>query len=157
MCRSGLMKLAIFFLLTTGAAAESSVPCMDASCPAKAAALLQAQAGVQVVPQNISNAKVVLKSALAAFLRKDNDALEKFLGQKGGQPLSEGMMLMLRECFESLDTDRSGKIDKHEFRKAFANSGMQVSDKEMNMMVDQADINGDGEIDFDEFVKLMTS
>jgi len=151
------MKLAIFFLLTTGAAAESSVPCMDASCPAKAAALLQAQAGIQV-PQNISSAKVrpVLKSALAAFLRqKDNDAVAKFLGQKGGHPLSEEQMLMIRECFEFFDTDRSGKIDNHEFRELIAHTGIPVSDKEINMVMDSADINGDGEIDFDEFVKLM--
>lgn len=149
------MKLAIFFLFTTGAAAESSVPCMDASCPAKAAALLQAQAGIQL-PQNIS-AKVpqVLKSALAAFLRKDNDAVAKFLGQKGGHPLSEEQMLMIRECFEFFDTDRSGKIDNHEFRELIAHTGIPVSDKEINMVMDSADINGDGEIDFDEFVKLM--
>ena len=128
MCRSGLMKPAIFFLLTTGAAAESSVPCMDASCPAKAAALLQAQAGIQL-PQN-SSAKVrpVLKSALAAFLRKDNDAVAKFLGQKGGDP-DEEYRIYLNEAFDEVfDADHSGEISRHEFLEAMIEIKKAVED-----------------------------
>jgi Ca2+-binding EF-hand superfamily protein len=35
------------------------------------------------------------------------------------------------------------------------NLGEKLTDEEVNQMIRQADINGDGQVDYEEFVKMM--
>ena len=62
----------------------------------------------------------------------------------------------MRAAFASFDKDGSGSISVEELREVLVeNLGQQVSDDELDRLVKLADANGDGEIDFDEFVKLL--
>lgn len=62
-------------------------------------------------------------------------------------------------CFPFLcaqDKDGSGKIDATELRNIMLSLGENLSDEEVNQMIKEADLNGDGEIDFDEFMRMLS-
>lgn len=58
----------------------------------------------------------------------------------------------LQEVFESFDTDGSGKIDIDELQAAEELLGKFMSPQQIAAMLDAADENEDGEIDFEEFM-----
>ena len=58
----------------------------------------------------------------------------------------------LIECFQNYDEDRSGKIDFNEFCKILRPQNEEEK-KELKILYDQFDDNGDGEIDIDEFIQ----
>lgn len=62
----------------------------------------------------------------------------------------------LRAAFDAFDKDGSGDLDADELRHVIKNLGLVASDVEVDEMVRQADTDGNGSIDFDEFVELMT-
>jgi Ca2+-binding EF-hand superfamily protein len=40
-------------------------------------------------------------------------------------------------------------------RHVMINLGEKLTDEEVNQMIQEADINGDGQVDYEEFVKMM--
>ncbi|OMJ68149.1 hypothetical protein SteCoe_34487 [Stentor coeruleus] len=59
----------------------------------------------------------------------------------------------LEIAFKALDADHSGKISKEELMIAFG--GSHMSSKIFKEMIDEADLDGDGEIDLEEFCTYM--
>ena len=53
------------------------------------------------------------------------------------------------------DKDGNGKISKEELKLVMKNLGENLTDEEINEMIREADDDGDGHVDFDEFVKMM--
>ena len=60
----------------------------------------------------------------------------------------------LTAAFKVFDTDGNGTISPEELKDVLSSSG-QISDETVEDIVEQADSNKDGEIEFDEFCKLM--
>jgi calcium-dependent protein kinase len=58
----------------------------------------------------------------------------------------------LRDAFKLFDEDKSGKISKSEISKVLK---FKKSGTEMTKLFEKYDLNGDGEIDFDEFLNMM--
>lgn len=63
----------------------------------------------------------------------------------------------LRRTFEIFDTDGSGKISSTELKQVMEKLGEQLDDFQISEMIREADKDGDGEIDFDEFVRMVTN
>merc|ERR1712129_96500 len=63
----------------------------------------------------------------------------------------------LRKVFGLLDFDKNGTISASELYSALESIGLEekLTKKECEKMVDECDENGDGEIDFEEFIKLF--
>ena len=59
----------------------------------------------------------------------------------------------LEKAFKALDADHSGKISKEELMAAFG--GSHMSSSHFEEMINEADTNGDGEIDLEEFCNYM--
>ena len=59
-----------------------------------------------------------------------------------------------RASFDMYDRDGNGSISLLELREVLRNLGEKVTDDEINQIVRLADQDGDGEIDYDEFVEL---
>lgn len=57
-------------------------------------------------------------------------------------------------CFNLFDRDKSGSISIHEFQKKFQKAG-GVDNNMWKEMINEADKNGDGVIDFQEFKELL--
>jgi len=65
----------------------------------------------------------------------------------------------LRSAFKLFDQDNSGKIDRDEILKLLAGDSFQgVYTKDaLDKAISEVDENGDGEIDFEEFLSMMKS
>ena len=64
----------------------------------------------------------------------------------------------LRTAFDMFDKDKSGKIDVSEIMQMIGEEGMgdySVTRQQIEENIAEFDQNGDGEIDFDEFVNMM--
>ena len=59
------------------------------------------------------------------------------------------------EAFHVFDEDGSGAISAAEFKHVMTNLGDKLTEKEVDNLFREGDIDQDGQIDFDEFVKLM--
>lgn len=55
------------------------------------------------------------------------------------------------------DTDNSGKIDASEVKTLLEGEDFkdQISKDQLNRIIKEVDANGDGEIDFEEFLSMM--
>eukprot|EP01017_Pseudomicrothorax_dubius_P037118 TRINITY_DN539_c0_g1_i3.p1 TRINITY_DN539_c0_g1~~TRINITY_DN539_c0_g1_i3.p1 ORF type:complete len:233 (-),score=81.63 TRINITY_DN539_c0_g1_i3:130-828(-) len=62
----------------------------------------------------------------------------------------------LRAMFEKFDLDKSGKISAEELRTVLSGDDFNLPKDEVERMIRQADSNGDGEIDYNEIVQLLT-
>ncbi|THD22674.1 hypothetical protein D915_006608 [Fasciola hepatica] len=62
----------------------------------------------------------------------------------------------LREVFQKMDHDGNGKLERHEIRHVLTASGFPVNTEEVERIMSIVDRNGDGYIDYDEFVILLT-
>merc|ERR1712230_318902 len=69
--------------------------------------------------------------------------------------LSDQQIKEMREAFDLFDTDGGGTIDAAELETAMTALGFTPSKGEINKMVGDLDKDGDGTIDWDEFVLLM--
>ena len=64
----------------------------------------------------------------------------------------------LIEAFKILDTDNSGHIEKNELQdllRSFSKLGEDIPQEEIDFMMRECDVDGDGKISFDEFAKVM--
>lgn len=65
--------------------------------------------------------------------------------------------LTLLAAFDLFDTDGSGTIDPKELRAAMQSLGFEAKNQTIYQMIKDIDRDESGEIDFDEFLHLMTS
>ncbi|XP_002737577.1 uncharacterized protein LOC100369336 [Saccoglossus kowalevskii] len=61
------------------------------------------------------------------------------------------------EAFRAMDIDGSGTISAEELREVVKRLGEDLTEDDIQEMVELVDENGDGEIDYGEFVKIMRS
>merc|ERR1712057_74931 len=78
----------------------------------------------------------------------------KSMKKKGG--LTEEQMEEIREAFSLFDADASGMIDVRELKAAMRALGFEVKNEELKKMVSDVDNDGNGTIEFAEFLAMMT-
>ncbi|KAH0734769.1 hypothetical protein KY285_010476 [Solanum tuberosum] len=61
----------------------------------------------------------------------------------------------LKEAFRVFDKDQNGFISAAELPHVMTNLGEKLTDEEVDEMIREADVDGDGQINYDEFVKVM--
>ena len=62
----------------------------------------------------------------------------------------------LREAFHVFDKDSNGFISAAELKQMMDSLGEKLTDEEVDEMVRVADMDGDGQVNYEEFVTLMT-
>ncbi|XP_052766262.1 calmodulin-like [Mya arenaria] len=64
----------------------------------------------------------------------------------------------IKEAFRVFDKDGNGFIRwvAAELRHVMTNLGEKLTDEEVDEMIREADIDGDGQVNYDEFVTMMT-
>merc|ERR1712137_590966 len=63
----------------------------------------------------------------------------------------------LREAFKVFDNDGSGSISNDELRRVMTGYGEKLSDEEVDEMIKEGDVDHDGEINYEEFIKMMVA
>ncbi|KAL7546729.1 hypothetical protein ACHAWF_016263 [Thalassiosira exigua] len=71
--------------------------------------------------------------------------------------LSEDEVADLKEAFSMFDIDGDGTITIVELKEVMKSLGQNPTEKELKQMISSVDDNGDNEIDFEEFLILMSS
>jgi calmodulin len=61
----------------------------------------------------------------------------------------------LIDGFKIFDRNKDGLIDSHELFEVLTSLGIEVKEDEVDEMVKESDMDGDGYINYDEFVKLI--
>lgn len=61
----------------------------------------------------------------------------------------------LKDAFAVFDTDGNGSIDRKELKRLMKKLGQALTEAEVDAMMDEVDINGDGTISYEEFKSMM--
>eukprot|EP01013_Petalomonas_cantuscygni_P022392 TRINITY_DN4297_c0_g1_i1.p1 TRINITY_DN4297_c0_g1~~TRINITY_DN4297_c0_g1_i1.p1 ORF type:complete len:164 (-),score=16.81 TRINITY_DN4297_c0_g1_i1:111-602(-) len=70
--------------------------------------------------------------------------------------LTEEELAEFKEIFDLVDDDRSGCISKAELRKLMETLRLKPTEEEIESMMKEVDADGSGDIDFNEFVTVMS-
>lgn len=62
----------------------------------------------------------------------------------------------IRRAFKLFDEDGTGRISFKNLKKVAQELGETLSDNELRAMIDEFDLDGDGEIDEEEFIRICT-
>ncbi|KAI8368535.1 calmodulin [Blakeslea trispora] len=63
----------------------------------------------------------------------------------------------LVDAFRVFDKNNDGYITLDELRSVMKHLGQSANDLELDKMIEEADVDGDGRIDYKEFAKIMSS
>ncbi|XP_050691227.1 neo-calmodulin-like [Eriocheir sinensis] len=69
--------------------------------------------------------------------------------------LSRAQLKEFREAFRLFDKDEDGTITKQELGQFMRNLGQFATEEELQVMLDEIDIDGDGTFSFNEFVEIV--
>ena len=62
----------------------------------------------------------------------------------------------IRQAFRVFDSDGNGYIEAEELRHVLTSLGEDLTDKEVDHKMREADVGGDGIVSYEESVRLMT-
>ena len=66
------------------------------------------------------------------------------------------MIDMIKQQFDLIDTDGSGYLDHDELKELFSQLGFEASKEEIDAMIEKADKDNNGEVDFEEFLSALS-
>uniref|UniRef100_A0A8B9UA33 EF-hand domain-containing protein n=1 Tax=Anas zonorhyncha TaxID=75864 RepID=A0A8B9UA33_9AVES len=75
------------------------------------------------------------------------------MAQKMAEPYSKKEIL---KGFKLFDCDGTGKISFEKLKLVATEVGEDITDEELQVMIDEADVDGDGEVDQQEFLRILT-
>ena len=69
--------------------------------------------------------------------------------------ITQERRLEYKDAFEMFDKNKDGKITIMELANVMRSLNLDPTEEELKEMIDEVDLDGNGEIDFEEFVTLM--
>jgi len=69
--------------------------------------------------------------------------------------VAEEQRTIMSNLFKAIDEDNSGTLTADELKNALQEMGHLATEKDVNKMMELADLNHDGLIDIEEFIKVM--
>lgn len=69
--------------------------------------------------------------------------------------LTEDSIAQFREAFETFDLDKDGYLNLKELADLMKQIGYPITDQEVADIINEVDIDGNGHVDFREFIQLL--
>ena len=91
---------------------------------------------------------------MASMADAEEEALKESLKNHPHLTLEE--LREFKELFNLVDEDKGGSISPHELGSLMETLGLKPNQEELDAMIREIDEDGNGEIDFDEFVQVMS-
>lgn len=82
-------------------------------------------------------------------------AFDDFCEMLATRMSEKGSKEEVMKIFKLFDDDNTGKISFRNLKRVAQELGESLTDEELQEMIDEADRNGDGLLDFDEFYRVM--
>ncbi|KAI3789324.1 hypothetical protein L2E82_02117 [Cichorium intybus] len=89
------------------------------------------------------------------FLRKPSRMFSSSDRQPSGLPLFQPNMSEMRRVFDKFDRDKDGKISRGEYKAIIRALRQGGTDRDVQKIFEVADLDGDGFIDFKEFMEVQ--
>lgn len=80
---------------------------------------------------------------------------EEFLKMMTTKLLNRDPMEEIKKAFKLFDDDNTGKISFKNLKRVAKELGEKITDEELQEMIDEADRDGDGEVNEDDFIRIM--
>ena len=96
--------------------------------------------------------------SMVASVDKDGSGLvdyDDFVALMAAKVAARDPLEELRKAFRLFDDDETGKISFANLKRVARELGEALSDEELQEMIDEADRDGDGEVDVEEFLRIM--
>ena len=87
--------------------------------------------------------------------KPNGPSAEERAEQEGAKMSEDEVRAKLRAVFDEFDEDKSGGVDVAEMSKMVAQMSMDISDEQLAEMIKEADADGSGEIEFEEFLLII--
>mmetsp|Transcript_15526 Transcript_15526/g.22520 ORF Transcript_15526/g.22520 Transcript_15526/m.22520 type:complete len:107 (+) Transcript_15526:131-451(+) len=84
--------------------------------------------------------------------RLDFTDFVRLYSEKKEEPISKDEVC---KYFSMFDRNRDGKIDSSEFKKVMTTMGEALTDEEVEFIISEADKDGNGYIDYEEFSDIL--
>uniref|UniRef100_UPI003AABF848 calcium-binding protein 7-like n=1 Tax=Centroberyx gerrardi TaxID=166262 RepID=UPI003AABF848 len=91
---------------------------------------------------------------MSNIFENDQDVPDCF-GRSGHGMLTFSRYAKIREAFKVFDRDGNGFISKQELGVAMRSLGYMPNEVELEVIIQRLDMDGDGQVDFEEFVTLL--
>jgi len=89
------------------------------------------------------------------MMSRSKAAHDKSQSASGEAPKQNSQEDEMRQAFKVFDIDGNGFIDANELKLTMQNLGEKLTEFDVKAMIREADMNGDGNIDYEEFIKMM--
>ena len=96
------------------------------------------------------------ESKPSPLTKRDEENRQSFTGKPKFQPPTNEELAEYREIFNLVDRDGSGSISMEEFKQLMDALGIRTSSEELESIITEIDADCSGEIDFTEFVAVMS-
>ena len=63
----------------------------------------------------------------------------------------------VKSCFDRFDVQKKGCLDREDFMQGCAHLGKELTEEECDRWIEEADVDGNGTVDFEEFEHLVRS
>ncbi|XP_025709353.1 calmodulin-like [Callorhinus ursinus] len=111
---------------------------------------------MQALGKDLSEAEL---KELIALVDTDSDGVisfQEFLAEMIKRMKSWGSEQDVQEVFRAFDLDGNGRISVDELKQAMAKLGQTLSQEEVDAMIQEADVDKDGQVDYQEFLRILS-
>lgn len=71
--------------------------------------------------------------------------------------LTDDVKMHVKSCFDRFDVQKKGCLDREDFMQGCAHLGKELTEEECDRWIEEADVDGNGTVDFEEFEHLVRS
>ncbi|XP_076821552.1 uncharacterized protein LOC143468310 [Clavelina lepadiformis] len=107
----------------------------------------------EIEPKNESQTEASDKNETTMTTEDD----ENIPAHHTNDALTQQQIMAFKEAFDLFDNDGGGTIDEHELKETLQSVGIEIEESEIHDIMSRVDKDGDGAIDFDDFLNLMTN